>query len=162
MEISPKRKPNRLADYDYSSNGAYFITICTKNKEHLLSQIIVGADTIRPNRIKLSKYGTIAENAINQINMHYENVFVDNYVIMPNHIHILLRIENTGGRMVSAPTVVGSLKRYISTKAGVSLWQKSFYDHIIRDDNDYLVHLQYIENNPAEWLLGEDEYYTED
>ena len=159
----PKRKPNRLDNYDYSKNGAYFITICTKDMKKLLSKIpvqttdLVGADTIRPI---LSEYGKTVDTAINSVSEHYKGIIVDEYVIMPNHIHLILRIINEDGRMVSAPTVIGSMKRFVSKQIGFSIWQKGFYDHIIRNDDDYYLHLQYIEENPKKWLLGKDKYYS--
>ena len=61
--------------------------------------------------------------------------------------------------MVSAPTIIGSMKRYVSKEIGIGIWQKGFFDHIIRDEKDYAEHLQYIEQNPTKWLLGKDEYY---
>ena len=79
---------------------------------------------------------------------------------MPNHIHMIISINAFDGRMVSAPTIIGSLKRYVSKKIGNSIWQKSFYDHIIRDEEDYMLHVQYIDENPKKWLMGKDEYYS--
>lgn len=155
-----KRKQNRLTDYDYAQNGAYFITICVNDRKPILSSITVGADIIRPNNIKLTNIGKVVYYSINSILLHYDGVFVDNYVIMPNHIHMIIRIENDGGRMVSAPMIVAGMKRYVSTKIGKSIWQKSFYDHIIRDDYDYQTKWQYIDENPGKWL--EDELYTSD
>ena len=163
MNELPKRKSLRLKDFDYSNSGAYFITICTKDMKCILSRIcddeteFVGADIIRT---RLSKYGVVVDKAINDIENHYDNIIVDNYVIMPNHIHIILIIRNQGGRMVSAPTVIGSLKRYVSKQIGEHIWQKGFYDHIIRNEEDYLYHIQYIDENPKKWLLGKDEYYS--
>lgn len=119
----------------------------------------VGADIIRP-KVLLSEYGIIVNKAINEIPEHYDGVYVDRFVIMPNHIHIILRFDYDGGRMVSAPTVIGSFKRYVSKQIGYSIWQKGFYDHVIRDDEDYLVRAQYIDENPKKWLLGKDEYYA--
>jgi len=94
----------------------------------------------------------------------YSDTLVDKYVIMPNHIHILLSVNNDSenGRLRIAPTVnisvtIQQFKRRISKQIGFSLWQKSFYDHIIRDEEDYQIHLKYIEENPAKW--AEDEYY---
>lgn len=95
-----KRKQNRLTDYDYAQNGAYFITICVNDRKPILSSITVGADIIRPNNIKLTNIGKVVDYSINSILLHYDGVFVDNYVIMPNHIHMIIRIENDGGRMV--------------------------------------------------------------
>ena len=158
----PKRKNNRLPDYDYSSNGAYFITICTKEKKHILSQISVGTTIGRPPVLCLSKTGRIVDNAIRQIPDLYKNVFVDNYVIMPNHIHLLIRIENENGRAMLVPTVsriIQQMKGYITKRVGKPIWQEKFYDHIIRDSYDYMIRYQYIDDNPSKWLLTEDEYY---
>lgn len=82
---------------------------------------------------------------------------VDYYVIMPNHIHLLISINNHSGRMISAPTVIGQLKRYVSKECGFPIWQKGFYDHIIRDEEDYINKAEYIINNPLKW--NEDELY---
>ena len=152
----PKRKPLRIEDFDYSAPGAYFITICTANREKIFWKS-VGADTIRPERIPLSSMGKIAEQGILQISSHYQNTFVDKYCVMPDHIHMILRIEDAmDGRIISAPTVstvMGSLKRWVSKQAGRPLWQKSFYDHGIRNQQDYNEIWEYIENNPLKYLL---------
>lgn len=94
------RKKNRLDNFDYSQNGVYFITICVKDRKPILSKISVGADIIRPNKIELTKIGKIIDYSIKSIPIHYDSIFVDNYVIMPNHIHLLLRINNDNGRIV--------------------------------------------------------------
>ncbi|MBE5812628.1 MAG: transposase [Clostridiales bacterium] len=157
-----ERKNIRLKEYDYSRNGAYFITICTKDKKQVFWNI-VGADIIRPGNYVLSKYGQIADNVIIDIPNHYNNIFVDKYVIMPNHIHLILKIErNINGRIISAPTistVVGQMKRKISKLVGFDIWQKSFYDHIIRNQHDYQQIWKYIDDNPLKWEL--DKYYNE-
>ena len=163
MDILPKRKPNRLADYDYSSNGAYFITICTKNKECILSRITVGTSIARPQEIVLTSTGAVVDKAIREIPKHYEGVFVDNYVIMPNHIHMIIRIERLDGRPMVVPTVsriIQQMKGFATKQAGRPIWQEKAYDHIIRDDYDYMTKYQYIDDNPASWLLKNDEYYN--
>ena len=156
MNELPKRKPIRVEDYDYSAPGAYFITICTANRENLFWNS-VGADIIRPENIPLSPSGTVAEQGILQISSHYKNIFVDKYCVMPDHIHMILRIEaNIDGRIISAPTVstvVGSLKRWVSKQVGRPIWQKSFYDHGIRNEQDYNEIWEYIENNPLKYAL---------
>ncbi|HOP09889.1 MAG TPA: transposase [Oscillospiraceae bacterium] len=167
MNDFPQRQPIRLTNFDYGSNGAYFITICVNHRKELLGKIDVGAILNRPydvpSQIDLSKYGAIVELAIKKI-PDYSDTLVDKYVIMPNHIHILLSVNNDSenGRLRIAPTVnisvtIQQFKRRISKQIGFSLWQKSFYDHIIRDEEDYQIHLKYIEENPAKW--AEDEYY---
>ena len=149
------RKNNRLAEYDYSSAGAYFITLCTKDKLQIFWSNFVGADIIRPqDKNHLSKCGLVADKVISDIPLHYPNVTVDKYVIMPNHIHMLLTIHETDGRIISAPTistVIGQMKRQISKLLGQSIWQKSFHDHIIRNQADYDSVWQYIDENPQKW-----------
>lgn len=156
MNDFPKRKSIRIENYDYSIPGAYFITVCTANREKIFWNS-VGADIIRPENIPLSPTGTIAEQGILQIPSHYQNIFVDKYCVMPDHIHLIIRIEDSmDGRMISAPTVstvVGSMKRWVSRKVGRPIWQKSFYDHGIRNQQDYDEIWQYIENNPLKHLL---------
>lgn len=106
MEELPKHKLIRIVDHDYSTPGAYFITICTVNREKIFWNC-VEADIIRPQNVPLSSAGRIAEQGILQISNHYENVVVDMYCIMPDHIHLILRIESDiDGRMISAPTVM--------------------------------------------------------
>ncbi len=85
----PKRKKNRLQGYDYSQNGAYFITVCVQDKKRILSKIIVGDGLPVPH---LTVYGQIVEKCIQLINQKYPEVKIEKYVIMPNHIHILAEI----------------------------------------------------------------------
>lgn len=148
----PKRKHIRLNNYDYSQPGAYFITICVDNRKALLSNINVGASIARPKEIHLTKYGTIVEKSIENIPVHYPTITVDNYVIMPDHIHLLLQIHSDfDGRPLVAPTikrVIQQPKGIISKQIGFSIWQKSFNDHIVRGRSDYQEIWQYIENNP--------------
>lgn len=162
----PKRKKIRLQGYDYSQNGLYFVTFCVKDRHELLGRI-VGAIINRPinnaqyPNVELSEYGLITDDSINDISNHYPDISVDKYVIMPNHIHMILMIqnENANGRLIIAPTistVIQQLKRNISQKIGFSIWQKSFHDHIIRNEKEYLKIWQYIDENPLKW---EDDCY---
>ena len=158
-----KRKPNRLKNYDYSQPNAYFITICTKNKEMLFWEY-VGASIARTEKVCLSSYGRIVEEAISNIQTIYPAISVDNYVIMPNHIHLLLQIHtDDNGRAMLAPTiskVIQQMKGYVTKKIGASIWQKLFHDHVIRDDAGYLKIWNYIEGNPSKW--EEDCFYVKE
>lgn len=143
------RKPNRLKNYDYSQNGVYFITVCVKNRNPILSYIPVGANCVR-----LSKIGKVVEEEINNISKIYANVTVENYVIMPNHIHLLVFIDRFSGRTQFAPTISRIIKQFkgvITKRLSKSIWQKGFYDHIIRDEYDFQIRWQYIEDNPYRW-----------
>ncbi len=152
----PKRKNIRLHDYNYSSNGAYFITICTKNKESLLLKN-VGANCVRPfEQLPLSKMGIVVENEIHKLNTVYKNIKVDKYQIMPNHIHFIIFIyEDSNGRTQFAPTISRIVKQFkgsITKQIGFSIWQKSFYDRIIRNEKEYQEVWNYIHNNPLKYL----------
>lgn len=150
----PKRKPNRLESYDYSLPGGYFITICTKNRQYLLWDN-VGASIARPQEASLSQLGEFVRETIGEISVHYPAVQVDHYAIMPNHVHLLLQIlTDDDGRPMVAPTIstiVQQLKGAVTKKAGRSIWQASFHDHVVRGEKDYLEIWQYIQNNPAKW-----------
>ena len=149
----PKRKRNRLMHYDYSQNGLYFITICAADENVLFTRLTAVDDLARPYRSELTPLGSIADDAINAVPLHYDGVSIDKYVIMPDHMHLILRIETRPDRFApSAATVIGSLKRAVSRRYGSSVWQKGFYDHVIRNKDDYLQTWQYIDANPMKWL----------
>ena len=143
----PIRKRNRLQWYDYGSAGMYFLTACTLERKALFWDN-VGATSGRPQEIALSEHGKIVEEAILRIPQIYPSVFLENHVIMPNHIHLLISIHQTeGGRPVVAPTIpriVKQLKGVVSKAVGFSIWQKSYYDHVIRNEQDYEEHMRYI------------------
>lgn len=201
------RKNIRLQGYNYSQNGAYFITVCTKDKHNLLWENetpVVGANIVRPSTRtaiepqKLSAIGTIVDAAINNIPAIYENIKIDKHTIMPNHIHLILIIENSCGcacmgerdadeRGVDAdsqdanergageqcsplqinplqnggfpiPTMPATISRIVkqfkgsvTKQTGYTIWQKSFHDHIIRNEKEYLDIWRYIDENPSKW-----------
>ncbi len=157
------RKLTRLKGYDYSADGHYFITICTAEKQKIFGTIV--GQGLAPAEIKLSALGKIADQQLKDIPKRFTNITVDKYVIMPNHIHAIIRIEKAAGAS-PCPTLSDVVCAYksLTTKNckkyfNESIWQKSFYDHIIRDERDYLRIAEYIENNPAKWM--EDKYYDE-
>jgi len=165
MEL-PKRKPNRLKEYDYSAAGAYFITICTKNRQKLFWDNAAGLPCIH-----LSPIGKIVRQQIQDIESHYSNVKIDKYIIMPNHIHMIISISERINPFPTAssdiPNIVGKFKAAVSRAVGKALmpsetpeiWQRSFHDHIIRNQKDYDEIWQYIDTNPAKWK--NDCFYTE-
>jgi len=157
----PKRKNIRLKEYDYSKNGAYFITVCVNGRNHLLWENCVGANSVRPNETsQLSNYGLIVNVAINNIQKYYSDVIVNKYVIMPNHIHMIICLSDNCGRTMFAPTIsriIKQMKEYVTKQIGFSLWQKSFHDHIIRNDEEYKILWEYIDTNSLKWEL--DKYF---
>ena len=172
-ELKNNRRPTRLPSYDYSFPGHYFVTICTAEKQKILSAIIVG-EGLAPPEVRLSKIGKIAEEQILKISERFPLVTVEKHVIMPNHLHLLIRIdsediryeEDSMGGASPSPTLsdiicsLKSLTTKISKEKGLcnkTLWQRSFYDHIIRNEKDYSAYWDYIDNNPSAWVLGKDE-----
>ena len=162
MEL-PKRKQNRLSEYDYSTPNAYFITVCTNNRKNLF-WTDAGAIINRPDDVPLTNLGMVVRLSIEGIPKHYAAVSVDHSVIMPNHIHLLLQINtDADGRSMIAPTistVVRLMKGTVTKQAGFSVWQKVFYDHVIRNENDYRDIWNYIEGNPGRWT--EDKLFVSD
>jgi len=156
------RKENRLKNYTYSTANAYFITICTNNRNNLFWDSSSRGISC-PEDIKLSQYGKVVDQAISNIPKYYPAITVDQYVIMPDHVHLLLQINtDEDGRPMESPkisTVVQQLKGVVSKQAGFPVWQKGFQDHIIRGENDYREIYKYIENNPQKW--AEDKFFTE-
>lgn len=154
--IFPERKEIRLNEYDYSTPGSYFVTVCASERRNIFwNEESVGASIARPRDIVLSSYGKSLDDAVNKISNIYPMVRIDHYVIMPDHFHILLTIRaNVDGRAMLAPTVgkiVQQLKGYVTKQIGFSIWQKSFFDHIIRNSQDYDEHVKYIYENPMRW-----------
>ncbi len=168
MKELPKRKDLRLNGYDYSSQGCYFITICTKDKKQLFGGYDVGAIHESPvkhsvNRcIILNQYGKIVEQIIKTIPQQYNEINIDNYIVMPNHIHLLISINNDidSERAIRESPLQRSLLSksigYIKMNASkeihklnptIHIWQRGYTDHIIRNQRDYENHWSYIEYN---------------
>ena len=156
----PKRKLHRLQGYDYSQEGAYYITICTSNRRCALSHVIPGDESNRA-QIRLTPLGNIAEEILNQLTAQYGIKLASN-VIMPNHIHMILIMENRLiGKSVSVGRFVGAFKSIVSNRwqkecdrhgeVMGKLWQRDYYDHIIRNEADMLEKIRYIDENPDKW-----------
>lgn len=195
MEHLPNRKPNRLHSYDYSSIGAYFVTICVQDMRCILSSVVGDPDCdlsvgdadpgvpstsedakSGPPRVLLSAYGKIVAENLERMNTLYAHIRINRFVIMPNHVHLLISVrdEACGGTPGSAsptadltqvsPTTdltrfIAAFKKYTDRACGMKLWQRSFHDHVIRSDEDYRLHWQYIDENPKKWIMGKDAYY---
>ncbi len=164
----PNRKPTRLKNYDYSNTGYYFITICTHNKECILGSI-VGDGVYDIPHINLTKYGNIVNKYLQTMDSKYDNAHIDKYVIMPNHLHMIIEISNPllNNGMSQAPSPTNAIipkfislyKRYCNHEIGHNIFQRSFHDHIIRGETDYLKIWNYIDTNPQKW--NEDCFYNE-
>ncbi|MBQ3193196.1 MAG: transposase [Oscillospiraceae bacterium] len=140
-EKYPKRKNPRLKAYDYTSENYYFITICTYDK-----LCIFGVPG------QMNPLGEIAEQGILKIPEHCEGIKIDKYVVMPNHVHLL--VYSNGKRDIK--TVIGSYKSYVTRLIHkeypeLRVWQESFHDHIVRNERGYQNIWLYIDSNPANW-----------
>ena len=168
MDEIKDRKTPRWQSFDYNCSCAYFVTLCTKDRRCVLSRIVGTNDPECP-KVELTDYGQIADKYIKQLNDFYDHIFVENYVIMPNHIHILLYIKQKE-EIVIVPTSVArsnspfsqflsTYKRFCNKEYGENIWQARAYDHIIRNKEDYEKHMKYIYENPMRWYY--DELYSE-
>ena len=152
MDI-PKRKPTRIPDYDYTNHNYYFVTVCTHKKKW-----IFGAAG-KPNA-----YGKIAEECLQKIPVTYSGIYLDKYVVMPNHIHAIIVIDAAAQNTVSLTHIVGQYKMTVTKKIrkikpNQQVWQRSFHDHIIRNQTDYERIWLYIHANPQKW--NSDCFYEE-
>ena len=145
----------RLNGYDYSQENYYFVTICTENRRNIFGL---------PENQTFS--GRIAEEELQQISKHFSGIRLDSFVVMPNHIHAIIVIGcDKAERASPFPTlsiVIGSYKSGVSRRIhqqmpNMKVWQRSFYDHVIRNEADYLRIWQYMDENPIQW--EDDEYY---
>lgn len=159
------RKQLRLNNFDYSTNGAYFITICTYHKEKILCEIIRRGD---PCGLPITTYfplGQIAKETLSDIEIP-GSVCIDKYVIMPNHVHLLIMLAasppdrgkpchyNITGIIGKYKSLVAHKWREVCKQRNIqmgTIWQRSFHDHIIRGEKDYLEIWKYIDENPLKW-----------
>ena len=146
----PERKSPRIPGYDYATPNYYFITICTHEKKCIFW-----------NRGKLNAFGRIAYDTAMQIPAHFPKNRVDSFVIMPNHIHMILVVEPGG---TDATVVMGQYKSQVSREIHKldperKVWQTSFHDHGIRDFEQYQRIREYIATNPLRW--EKDCFYVE-
>lgn len=157
----PQRKSIRIKGFDYSTPGAYFVTICTQNRQKLFGIINNG-------KSQLNSFGLIVKKEIDNIESHYANVRIDRYIIMPDHLHMIIVISEPffpaginpcPTIKCDIPNIVGKFKASVTRNVGNAfmhsenkkIWQTSFYDHVIRNENDYLKICEYIETNALVW-----------
>ena len=168
-----RRRSLRLRDYDYRQDGAYFVTICTHNRQCLLGKVV-------DNEVILNLWGKLIESEWLQTELLRPYVSLDAHVVMPNHFHAIMflhhqeratqRVAPTkdkpiGPNPASVGAIVGQFKSQVSKRISAlwgpikePIWQRNYYEHIIRDEDDLNRIRQYIEDNPAGW--PKDEYFT--
>ena len=169
-----RKKSIRLQNYDYAQNGLYFVTICTKNSQHLFGTIVNG-------KIKLNSAGKMVEHIWSEIPQFYDGFVLHDFVVMPNHFHGIIEIvltheqrTTTGGLSLHTQMTISEIihrfktlttRKYID---GVhsdgwedfqgKLWQRSYHEHVIRDNKSYETIVEYVQNNPLKWV--DDCYYV--
>ena len=158
------RRSIRLKEYDYSRSGAYFVTICAHKRKYLFGNIV-------NDEMALSEYGKIVENVWYNLTVHYQNIKLDKFIVMPNHIHgiiILMNMDDVGAGFKPAPTdltkyyplseIVRAFKTFsarhvneLRITPGIPVWQRNYHEHIVRNENELNRIREYIINNPLQW-----------
>lgn len=141
------RRTIRIKDYDYSKSGMYFITICTKDKRHIFGNIIKG-------KMTLSKYGIIANEVLIKINENLsDKICIDSYVVMPNHVHFIVefKLDNKISLKYFITTYKSTVRKRINKIGLTDVWQRNYYEHIIRNEKEMYAIMEYIMYNPINW-----------
>ncbi|MBQ8960570.1 MAG: transposase [Ruminococcus sp.] len=188
MRSYPQRKPLRLKNHDYSQPNAYFITICTYRRqslfwadEGLLAAAVGAHPCVRPPggghfsqpEIVLSKAGEMVSKWLKKIPEKYPGYTIDEYVIMPDHIHFIIICEEWPGGHVGPPLqsvlqwfkaqttneYIRGVRAEVFPPFNSRIWQRTYYEHIIRDQNDMQDIRRYIEENPIKWNTEKEEEY---
>lgn len=145
-----RRKRLRLATFDYSTPGAYFVTVCARGGACLFGRVASG-------RNEPSRLGRIVEGAWRSIPRHHPGVHLDAFVLMPNHVHGILWLGRAGQvRPLRLPAVVGAFKARASRIAGRPLWQRGYHERVVRGEAELAALRTYIVENPLRWTLDRD------
>ena len=144
-------KPHRLKGFDYSSASSYLLTITTMGRAPILSKVVYNG-LYEPATVELLPCGAVTEKYLLRIPDAYPNVTLDNYVIMPDHVHILLTIERNAPDNKGTDKIIRATKAMITREIGHSIWQTDFYDVIADTEELFLRCDRYIDENPAAWI----------
>mgnify|MGYP000913469741 FL=1 len=158
MKYDPKkhhRRSIRLKGYDYSQSGACFVTICTQNRVCLFGDIVDG-------EMRLNDAGKIVHGVWNDLPNHYPGMELDAFVVMPNHVHGIIVIVGAGLKLAPTkrglPEIIRGFKTFSSRRInelrgtpGIPVWQRNYYEHIVRNDESLYRIREYIINNPMQW-----------
>jgi REP element-mobilizing transposase RayT len=172
--VEGRRKHLRLPDFDYARAGGYFVTICVKDKEQVLGNVV-------SEQTQLSSLGKVTQDVWNGLPKRYGNIKLDEFVIMPNHFHGIVWILGESSHMgsggeglrpsptnankpIGLPEIIRAFKSFSSREInkyrktqGSQFWQRGYHEHILRNEDDLYQHRAYIQNNPLKWAL--DEYH---
>ncbi len=170
-----RRKPQRLKEFDYATPGAYFVTICSQDRLPVLGNIV-------GDEVQVSRVGEIVKTFWHDLPNHYASIELDEFIVMSNHVHAIVWILDSSTQLSpvvgeglrpsptkpsnnpSLPEIIRAFKSYSArgvnktcNTSGNPLWQRGYYEHIIRNDEDLYQHRSYVANNPLKWSA--DEYY---
>ena len=167
-----RRRSIRLPHYDYAQNGAYFVTVCTHKFQCMFGQIVDA-------QMELNKYGKIVTEYWNEIPRHFPHVELDAFVVMPNHMHGIIVIHNRVGATHGSPlqangpapgsigAVIAQFKQAVTRRVRQHsqllhriVWQRNYYEHVIRSESKFNQIREYIRNNPMNWGLDENNHKT--
>lgn len=166
-----KRKLLRLKNYDYSSSGMYFVTVCVRRRKTLFGEIVVGDGPCAVPRMVLNETGCMVQTIWMQIPKYYAGVELDEFVVMPDHFHGIIWLKSNFGRArgpaptFALPDVIHRFKSLTTTKyrkeiwpifnltLSTKLWQRGYYDRVIRNEEELLEIRKYICGNPLNWEL---------
>lgn len=170
------RRPNslRLHGYNYSQAGMYFVTVVVKDRKHIFGEIVNGT-------IMLNEAGIIVQGVWDDLPNHYSDIELDEFIVMPDHIHGIIGIQQTTPttnptvvhepplllalhrRRMMLPKIIGRFKtisakhvNLLHNRSGQPLWQRGFHDRIIRDEEELNSIRTYIQTNPLRWSLGQE------
>ena len=139
----------------------YFVTICTKDRRNILSRIIENGK-YKKSIVEKTKIGEDVQSTLEYINNNKQDVSIEEFVIMPNHVHLLIKIWGTGGHgNKPLHRIIASVKSYVCKlqREKIEIWQRNYYEHIVRSEKELEEIWKYIDENPVKWK--EDELYTE-
>ena len=162
MVATGRRQSIRLKGFDYSEPGSYFVTVCVKDRECLLGDVVNG-------KIELNDVGRIVSSVWHDLAKRFKNIELDGFVIMPNHVHgivVIVGAPLAGARDLRAGTrpaptlgdIIGAFKsvtarQYYLDSKGEKLWQRNYYERVIRNEKELFEIRRYIQENPSKWEL---------
>ena len=135
-----RRRANRMSNYDYSEDGLYFVTVCTYERRALLGEVI-NTDYQTGAYVRLTEEGVLVNAAICRLPEVFDGIKIHHFVVMPNHIHLLIELK---GASISLSSILNYYKGYVTRRCGRTIWQKSFYDHVVRNEKEYRRIWEYI------------------
>ncbi len=158
--IYEARRSNRMGGYSYSTQGLYFITINAERCKAIFGRVINENDAY----IVLTNVGENVKQQLEFMKDFYNDIKMLSYVIMPNHVHMILyippkdkEVNVTDRANELVPRFISTLKRFVNKKSGKNVWHRSYFDRVIRNEEEYFRISEYIRDNPRKW--AEDKLY---